>query len=98
MLHKELDLYTDYAKRGMYHTNKNYDIDKPLLNLVIKLKYYMENNKEIPTRSITDSKRYEYAIQFITKHMQTLEKDNAYLSHCLDEMSRNSDEYYCEYE
>lgn len=98
MLHEELSINNDYISNVLQRPRKSYDIDKDLLNLVISLKYYMENNKKIPSRYINDTKRYEYAVQFITKHMQTLEKDNAYLSHCLDELSRNSNEYYCELE
>lgn len=47
MLHNELGIYTDFLQRGNVKIQKSYDIDKPLLNLNIKSKYYIENKKTI---------------------------------------------------
>lgn len=92
ILHNELNLYTDYIQRGNISMYKSYDIDKPLLNLVIKLKYYTENQRKLPTSQINNAKRYEYAIQFITKHMQALEHENETLHHCLISTTDYSDD------
>lgn len=90
MLHDELNLYTDYIERDNLRLQKSYDIDKPLLNLIIKLKCFIENKEK--RKHITNSERYQYAIQFITKHMQSLEKENATLHHCLNSTSNYNDD------
>ena len=98
MLHKELDLYTDFLQRGNYRLCKSYDIDKPLLNLIIKIKHYIETKKKIETHQISNAKRYEYAIQFITKHMNALEKQNQSLLSEIENFSRSDSEDYGFYE
>lgn len=90
LLHKELAIYTDIAKRGYLPVAKSYDIDKPLLDLLIQLKTYIEEQKKIPPSYIKDKTRYEYAIQFITKHMNELEKENKSLLNEIDVLYRNS--------
>ena len=91
MLHNELGIYTDFLQRGNVKIQKSYDIDKPLLNLIIKLKYYIENKKKL--KHITNMERYQYAIQFITKHMQALEKENADLYSVLNSIHDFNDEH-----
>ena len=50
LLHDELNLYTDYIQRGSMRMHKTYDIDKPLLDLAIRLKHFVETNKKISTQ------------------------------------------------
>ena len=94
-LHKELNLYTDCTQRHNIRINRKYDIDKPLLNMAIQLKQFVETKEKIPTQRIDNSMRYEYAIQFISKYMNSLEKENISLNNELAERYSidNDDDY-----
>ena len=90
LLHDELGIYTDYTQRGNIHINKSFDIDKPLLDLIIRIKYYVKNNGKKLTAPITSNQRNEYVLHYMSKHIQKLENDNQYLMQCLSDISRFS--------